>query len=108
VDSVVVPTIFGLGLVDVDVTGKDKVGAMAGRLQNGVISDCYVTGAVSGSFDVGGLVGYNRNGAISRSYVTATVSGGGGVGGVLGNQVNGTISASPSIRFRSPQPSHVW
>ena len=57
--------VSGLGLLNVNVTGADRVGGLAGNQGGGgTISSCYVTGRVEGSkWGVGGLVG--------RSYRTS-------------------------------------
>ncbi len=88
--------VSGLGLLNVDVTGNDRVGALAGAQGGGsTISSCYVTGSVSGSkWGVGGLIGqsYRTSGTnrIVSSYanvsvsVPATVTSDGKVGGLVG------------------------
>ena len=47
-----------LGVINVNVTGRNSVGAIAG-LNEGSLSECYSTGSVEGSQNTGGLVGYN-------------------------------------------------
>ena len=88
--------VSGLGLLNVDVTGADRVGGLAGNQGGGgTISSCYVTGRVSGSkWGVGGLVGrsYRTSGTnrIVSSYarvsvrVPASVTSGGMAGGLVG------------------------
>ena len=83
--------IRGLGVVGMDVTGRDQVGGLAGRTF-GPISDSYATGAVSGRNGVGGLVSFSR-GTITGSYATGAVSGNHRVGGLMG-QNEGTITGS--------------
>ena len=94
-----------LGVVDANVTGKDYVGALAGR-NAGEIRASYATGSIKGddTFDgsgttIGGLVGFNIDrGIIAASYAVATVSGGARVGGLVGqNQENSEIRASYAI-----------
>ena len=68
-------------MVDVDITGRNYVGALGGGVGN--IETCFSTGKVSGESRVGSLVG-NGNGLVSNSYSTAAVSGGSG----LINQAN--------------------
>lgn len=52
-----------------------KVGAIAGRLSDGSITNCYVKGGtISGDVSVGGLVGSNLEGTLSNCYSTCNVS----------------------------------
>jgi hypothetical protein len=51
------------------------VGAIAGRLSEGSITNCYVEGGrISADFAVGGLVGSNLEGTISDCYTTCNVT----------------------------------
>ena len=101
-------TVREIGLLDVNVNGAPRsgsgfVGGLAG-VNHGVISDSYVTGAVSGDRPVGGLVGSNA-GVISGSYVNGSVSGDFNVGGLVGvnhgvisgSYVNGTVSGDQLV-----------
>ena len=87
--------IRNVGLIDVEVTGRDSVGGLVGQ-NDGTIRGSYATGWVEGagrlSDFVGGLVGLNR-GTITASYATARVSGNNDVGGLAGAG-SGTITAS--------------
>ena len=88
--------VSGLGLLNVNVTGADRVGGLAGNQGGGgTISSCYVTGRVEGSrWGVGGLVGrsFRTSGTnrIVSSYalvsvrVPAHVTSGGIAGGLVG------------------------
>ncbi len=60
-------------LTDVDVTGKQHVGGLAGE-NHGVVSRVQSTGQVSGEVQVGGLVGGNL-GTIALSRSSAAVTG---------------------------------
>ena len=82
-----------IGLLNVNVTGGDFVGPLAGANQ-GTVSHSYATGSVSGYGCVGGLVGSNDFGVISSSYATGSVSGGKYLGGLAGCNNGGTISSS--------------
>jgi hypothetical protein len=85
-------------LENVNVTGRNYVGALAGGGSGsdgfgGTIDHCYSTGSIISSANtVGGLVG-NNNAAINNSYSRATVTANGVVGGLVGNNY-GTISSS--------------
>ncbi len=81
----------------VDVEGADYRlhwyhGGMLGA-NDGVVSDCNVTGPVSGGRAAGGLVGQNK-GDIMHCQATGPVSGESGVGGLAGESHSGTISSS--------------
>ncbi|GHV86755.1 hypothetical protein AGMMS50255_0510 [Spirochaetia bacterium] len=90
-----------------DVSGKDKVGGVAGSslrdktksgtptVDEGRIEYCYneVGVSVSGTDYVGGVVGDMQDGAIFASYNKADVTGSDHVGGVAGNMDAGAIIA---------------
>ena len=78
-------TIEGLRLGDVNVTGKMDVGGLVG-LNEGIITNCYVTGSVKGTAEeIGGLVGYHKNaGTITNSYSACAVEGTHFLGGLIG------------------------
>lgn len=86
-------TIESVGLVDVDVTGQNLVGALVGlNGLDGEVRDSYATGRVTGSETIGGLVGSNAN-TVTGSFATADVSGGSAVGGLAGNTI-GTVNSA--------------
>jgi hypothetical protein len=95
-----------VGVINVNMTGYNKVGSLAGSNYNGNISNSYSTGNVTGdNWYVGGLVGGN-NGNISNSYSTGNVTGeerfvGGLVGGNNGNISNsystGNVSGNSNV-----------
>jgi hypothetical protein len=74
--------IKNLGLIDPNihpaVTCSERVktvGAIAGRLSDGSIINCYVEGGrISADSTVGGLVGSNLEGTISNCYTTCNVT----------------------------------
>ena len=80
------------GVINVDLTGNNNVGALVGYNNGGTITDSYSTGSVSGNGSVGGLVGFGSTGAISDSYSSATASGVSSVGGLAGQNYGGTIT----------------
>lgn len=92
-------SIDSLGLKNCDITGLNNTGGLAGELDGGTISSCYVTGKVSGSELVGGLVGeVDSAGSINLSYSAATVSGGSFTGGLVGEMAErGKITSSYSV-----------
>ena len=85
-----------VGLLDVDVqgSGAQYVGALAGSSDGAIISS-YATGTVMGGHYIGGLVGSNENGNIRSSYAMVMVTGMTQVGGLVGYSApNGSIRAS--------------
>jgi len=67
-----------LGLIDpnVDAPTVDGVGALVGRMDEGTIARCYVSGgSVAGNNYVGGLVGTNLDGVIAYCFADCAVSG---------------------------------
>jgi len=92
--------ITNLGLDNVQISGRDYVGALVGDIGYIIpdaipISSCYSSGTVTGEENVGGLVGRN-NGTILSSYSACMVSGASYVGGLVGFNTRGTISSSHS------------
>ena len=89
-------TLSNVGLLNVNITGKNWVGGLVGDNSSGSISNSYATGSLDGSGDnVGGLVGYNNGGTISNSYASVKVTGAGYfVGGLIGSNRSGSISNS--------------
>ncbi|SHL05600.1 immunoglobulin domain-containing protein, partial [Desulforamulus aeronauticus] len=67
--------IRNLGMVGVEVRGKDFVGGLAGVAPNpsDTIFNCYVKGQVAGNTTVGGMVGQST-GLIRQSYSSCNVS----------------------------------
>jgi len=83
--AVVEGNVKNLGLDDVKIHGRNRVGSIAGTVQNSSITNSYFGGAVKGDSLVGGLAGLIRdNGSVTNSYSTGAVSGNGFVGGVAG------------------------
>ncbi|MBW2992526.1 hypothetical protein KY345_04885 [Candidatus Woesearchaeota archaeon] len=92
-------TIKNLGLIDVNITGRDATGGLAGSATDGsIINRCFVTGIISGRGSslgiggVGGLVGGKSGGTVNDSYADCTVTGAERVGGLIGTyDSNGKI-----------------
>ena len=90
----------GVGLVEVDVSGRSFVGGLVGKNEGGRVTASHTTGRVSGYSVVGGLVGWNAReirehesgqpnhvsgtGVVTASYSTAQVSADFRVGGLVG------------------------
>ena len=87
--------INNVGLINVDISGNERVGALVGHIDaNGLstISNSYSTGNVSAEMSrVGGLVGYSENANIKNCYSSANTSGASN-GGFTGNHDIGNIS----------------
>ncbi len=81
--------IWNIGLLDVDVTGQDHVGALVGFVNRGWVTITYATGSLTGRTRVGGLIGTNM-GTLRASWADVAVTGGSGPGtGAVGGLVDG-------------------
>ena len=70
--------ICNLGIEDMNITGRYRVGGLVGDNWGGSITSCYATGVVTESIfshGVGGLVGSNDEGTIINCYATGVVTG---------------------------------
>ncbi|GAB3034012.1 hypothetical protein GCM10025298_23720 [Natronobiforma cellulositropha] len=81
-----------VSVVNVSVSGDDRVGGIVGFNANGVVENANVHGDVSGGQGVGGLVGIN-DGELTHSYATGDVDGDESVGGLVGQNYQ-TVSES--------------
>ncbi len=92
-----------LGLVDVDVTGRDGVGTLMGGNWGGTVSNTFATGTVEGKWGIGGLLSENGQhpgdgSVVEYSYAsveTTSVAGYVGVAGLAAAN-NGTLRNSYS------------
>ena len=83
-----------VGLVEVDVTGRDGVGALFGRSTFMTVIRSYATGRVTGHGDkVGGLAG-ESSGKLVHTYAAVEVSGEEAVGGLVGHHILNRITTS--------------
>lgn len=76
-----------LGVVDVNILSRAwEVGAVAGYVWGGSITNCYSTGSIDNSESqrTGGVVGYIAHCYVTNCYSTAQVIGESQVGGVVG------------------------
>jgi len=89
--------IKNVGLENVDITGGDDTGAVAGySYYGGAIENSYSTGNVNGQIRVGGIAG-STSAHIMNSYSLASVTGSDQVGGLVGmSGTNGVILNSYS------------
>lgn len=87
--------IKNLGIVDCDITGDQRVGALIGMVEdNKNTTNCFSSGVVKATDMVGGLIGrVNGSGSVEKSFSTANVYGdkssdtrvGGFTGSTFGN-----------------------
>ena len=85
-----------LGIEGGSLSGRNRVGGLAGANNGGTITNSHATVHVTASQnDLGGLVGVNNGGTIRASYATGNVTGSGdNVGGLTGSNEGGEIRAS--------------
>ena len=77
--------ILDVGLIGVDISGRDRVGSLAGRADGSETRRSHASGRVAGRDRVGGLVGESESG-VWQSYAAVKVSGRNSVGGLIGSQ----------------------
>ena len=85
--------IRNVGLIKVDVTGRDAVGSLFGRTLYGVVIGSHASGRVAGGDQVGGLVGESWGNLID-TYAAVDVSGNQAVGGLVGHHSMNRITTS--------------
>ena len=78
--------IWDVGLIKVDVTGRDAVGSLLGRTRYGVVIGSHASGRVAGGDQAGGLVGESWGNLID-TYAAVDVSGNQAVGGLVGHHL---------------------
>lgn len=91
--------IKNLGLLDVNITAKDNVGAVASEIVRSAIKNCYVTGRISAGNRAGGITGAaSPQGIIRNCYNAASLEASGEhVGGLTGRLRYSNIVNSYSI-----------
>ena len=77
--------ILDVGLIGVDISGRDRVGSLVGRADGSETRQSHASGRVAGRDRVGGLVGDSESG-VWQSYAAVKVSGRNSVGGLIGSQ----------------------
>ena len=76
------------------VKGGANTGILIGKMINGTIENCHVSGIVADGTPVGGIVGLLDGGSISQSQANVTISTTGAtsyVGGIVGEITSGTV-----------------
>ena len=89
-------TLKNVGLENVDITGGNFTGALAGLLgSSSSVTNCYVTGDVSGTSYTGGLIGETYSDTlITNCYSSADVNGTNDVGGLAGHLYDGSTTTN--------------
>ncbi|HRX69496.1 MAG TPA: SBBP repeat-containing protein, partial [Tenuifilaceae bacterium] len=77
-------TIKNIRLVDVNITGAMRTGAIVGQSRYSSIDNCLSTGTVIGTTYVGGLIGFNNYGNINQCFSSVNVTGTNYIGGITG------------------------
>lgn len=85
--------VINVALDNVNVTGNDLTGGLAGMHQGGYIYNSSTTGTVTGNMYVGGLFGNTYSGAIiNNCWTMGNISGTGNyIGGLAGSSGDGVI-----------------
>jgi hypothetical protein len=84
-----------IGLLEADIKGYFCVGGIVGKIvNNSIISDCYLTGSISGNNRVGGIAGQIEDSTISSCYSTGTVTGTYYSGGIAGYVYSNSVISS--------------
>ena len=92
-------SIKNLGVTNVNITGQNSVGGLAGQNRsNSAIDNCYSSGTVSGYSHIGGLAGFNTSSStISNSHSSGIITSiANNAGGLLGTNSDATIIACHS------------
>lgn len=84
VDTTTSEEIKNIGLVNVNITGQDRTGSLAGYIQDADVDYSFATGTISGRNFVGGLVG-EHDANMSFSFADVDVTSEGQAGGLIGN-----------------------
>ena len=89
--------IKNIGLLDIDISGSDRVGALIGW-NDGAIINSYAIGTVVGVSSVGGLVGYTGTEAkVISSFADVSVMATNGLAGGLVGENDGSIISSYAV-----------
>ena len=79
-----------LANIDISAPNAERVGALAGLMENAIIDNVHVTGSVSGLNDVGGIGGWVSDSVFSDVSSAANVTATGDrVGGLIGRSYYG-------------------
>jgi uncharacterized repeat protein (TIGR02543 family) len=94
-----VGVVENIGLVDSNVTGSSRVGALVGH-NAGIVNNSYSASSVTGEYwFIGGLVGYNAGGSVADCYSTGNVTGHNYyVGGLVGHATGARTVREGTVR----------
>jgi len=85
-------TISNLALVDVNITGLEYVGSLAGLQDNSDVENCSSSGSVTGSSNTGGLIGsISAASDVEKSHCTCTVTGTNYTSGLVGTSYTASL-----------------
>lgn len=77
------------------ITGRHRVGGVAGWANVSFISNCSWKGSLRGDFSAGGVVGHSEGSRVEKCHAAGVVSGSTAIGGLMGNNSSeGLIIAS--------------
>ena len=84
-------TIINIRLVNVNIVGAARTGAIVGQTQYSTIEKCLSTGTVTGTSYVGGLIGFNNYSNITQCFSSVNVTGTNYIGGITGVHQGGNL-----------------
>lgn len=87
-------TLRHIHLTGADVTGRDEVGALAGRIRDTRLDFSRADGQVTGENAVGGLVGDSETSDMTDTYAVTDAQGDDAVGGLMGRSSGDQLSTS--------------
>ena len=76
--------IVNVGVLNVDIQGREYVGGLVGFTEDSNVTNSYATGSINGKNHIGGLVGLTWNSDITNSSATSAVNGYDNAGGLVG------------------------
>ena len=90
-------TIENIRVTNVNITGEEYCGGLAGRSQSSTVTNCFSSGFVNGETSIGGLVGHNHIDSFINNCISTVSVSGSTAGGLVGyNQWSSTINNSYS------------
>lgn len=98
---------LGLAGALMEITARDSVGALAGKVQDARITNCYAEGTINADDHVGGLIGELIRSSVIGSYSSTLINGQDGsvaggyssshLGGLLGFAEDSVVTASYAL-----------
>ncbi len=91
-------SVSNLNLINVDISGNQAVGSIAGYVLVGSVQGSSSSGSVTGNTNTGGFVGYNDGSSIQNSYSSCSVNtlttNNDHIGGFVGNNDFNTVASN--------------